>query len=321
MNFNFGEVLTKAWQITWKYKVLWIFGILAGCSQGNGGNFNSNYSGNQGSGDFPHLPPDIARLFEQIGQNLIAFIAICVTVFCILWLVMIFLGTMGRIGLIRGAAQADGGAEQLTFGQLWRESLPYFWRMVGLSLLVAIPVFLLVFVPLAAGMYFLFSAAAGDSSTPLTVLSMLPFLLGCMCLLIPVMWVIQIIIRQSENAIALEDLGIMPALSRGWEVFKANLGPIFLMSIILAVIGFMAGIVIAIPILAVVFPAIFAFALGNAESWTPLIVAGACILIYIPVSWVANGILATYSQSAWTLTYLRLTAKPETPVVIPEAHA
>ena len=28
MNFNFGEVLTRAGQITWKYKVLWISGIV-----------------------------------------------------------------------------------------------------------------------------------------------------------------------------------------------------------------------------------------------------------------------------------------------------
>jgi len=49
MNFNFGEVLTRAWQITWKYKVLWIFGILAGCTNGGGGGGgggggNSGYS-------------------------------------------------------------------------------------------------------------------------------------------------------------------------------------------------------------------------------------------------------------------------------------
>ena len=30
MNFNFGEVLTRAWQIIWKHKVLWIFGIWQG---------------------------------------------------------------------------------------------------------------------------------------------------------------------------------------------------------------------------------------------------------------------------------------------------
>jgi hypothetical protein len=28
MNFDFGEVLSRAWQITWKHKVLWIIGIL-----------------------------------------------------------------------------------------------------------------------------------------------------------------------------------------------------------------------------------------------------------------------------------------------------
>ncbi len=48
MNFNFGEVLTRAWQIIWKNKILWIFGILASCARGNaggagGGGGNSGY--------------------------------------------------------------------------------------------------------------------------------------------------------------------------------------------------------------------------------------------------------------------------------------
>ena len=34
---NYGEVLSRAWQIIWKYKVLWIFGILAGLGSGGGG--------------------------------------------------------------------------------------------------------------------------------------------------------------------------------------------------------------------------------------------------------------------------------------------
>ena len=48
MNFNFGEVLTRAWQIIWKHKVLWIFGILASCGRGSGG-------GNGGGGRRRHL--------------------------------------------------------------------------------------------------------------------------------------------------------------------------------------------------------------------------------------------------------------------------
>jgi Cu/Ag efflux pump CusA len=71
------------------------------------------------------------------------------------------------------------------------------------------------------------------------------------------------------------------------------------------------GIVIALPILVVVFPTIFAFAIGEGQSFTPLYIALACICLYAPVSWVLNGILTTYTQSAWTLAYLRLTRKPE----------
>ena len=32
---DIGSVLSRAWQIIWKHKVLWIFGILAGCANGN----------------------------------------------------------------------------------------------------------------------------------------------------------------------------------------------------------------------------------------------------------------------------------------------
>jgi hypothetical protein len=52
---NIGEVLSRAWKITWKYKVLWIFGILAGCASGGGSGGGGNglsYTYDQGD-----LPP------------------------------------------------------------------------------------------------------------------------------------------------------------------------------------------------------------------------------------------------------------------------
>ena len=68
---NLGEVLSKAWKIIWKNKVLWIFGILSSCGRGSGGgggggnsNFNSNGSGNDlfSNGKFPGL--------EEFGRNM-----------------------------------------------------------------------------------------------------------------------------------------------------------------------------------------------------------------------------------------------------------
>ena len=66
MNFNFGEVLTRAWQIIWKHKVLWIFGILASCSRGNGGSGNGG-SGNSGFNNGSN-PDQFGYQFERMGQ-------------------------------------------------------------------------------------------------------------------------------------------------------------------------------------------------------------------------------------------------------------
>ena len=62
-----------------------------------------------------------------------------IAVVCVIVIVEIFLGTIGRIGLIKGSAEADAGAEKLTFGGLWKESTPYFWRVFWLSFLIGTP--------------------------------------------------------------------------------------------------------------------------------------------------------------------------------------
>lgn len=326
MNFNFGEVLTRAWQIIWKHKVLWIFGILAGCGQGGGGsgiNFNMN------SRDFERadgsLPPQVLRWFQAIEQNLMTYVAIGIAVICLLWIVAVFLGTIGRIGLIRGTAQADGGAESLIFGQLFSESMPYFWRILVLSLIVALPI-VFVFAALVAGLLVFLvpvsvGSGGGGNAPLLGLFAIIPFFIGCMCLLVPVMFVVGMIIRQAERAIVLEDMRVLPAISRGWDVFRKNLGPILVMAIIITVIGLIVGFVIAIPIFILVFPAALAFMFGNAQNWTPLILMGICFCLYIPVVMALNGVVMSYIESAWTLTYLRLTQPQDDAPVILEANA
>lgn len=321
MNFNFGEVLTRAWQITWRHKILWVFGIFAGCGRGGGG----NGGGGQNTGfetQAPDLPPQVMRWLDIIAENMATFIGVGIAVICLLWIVTIFLSTVGRIGLIRGAALADSGAESLIFGQLFSESTPYFWRVFGLSLIVAIPI-LVLFAALFAGLIaFAVAASGGSDEAGLGILAMIPVFIGCGCILIPVMFVVGMIIRQAERAIVLEDMPVLPAISRGWDIFKSNLGPVILMAIILAVIGLVVGFVIAIPILVVVFPAMITFAAGDGQNWTPLILMGVCLCLYIPVSLILNGVVTTYTESAWTLTYMRLTRPQDTnPPVVVEANA
>jgi len=325
MNFNFGEILTRAWQIVWKNRVLWIFGILASCGRG-GANFNSSSSrGDGGFGTPSDFPPQMQQLMQTIQENLTAFIAITVALVCIIWIITIFLSTIGKIGLIRGTSRLDGGAEGLIFGQLFSESTPYFWRMFGLSLIATIPFVVLATAIIAAVLAFLIlipaSASSGSDTPPIIGLGLIPLLIGCFCLLIPISIVINLIVRQAENAIVLEGMNVLPAISRGWDIFRKNLGPIIIMAIILVVIGFAVGFIIAIPVFIVVLPAIIAFAAGEAQNWTPLAIAGVCICLYIPISLLLNGIAVAYTESAWTLTYLRLTRlQDDEPIALLEAN-
>ncbi len=314
MNFNFGEILSRAWQITWKYKVLWIFGILAGCSQGGGsGGGNSAFQTDSSDQNLPPALKQFTHQMEDFVQWSLDNWWIFIVIFLVILLLIaigVFLGTIGRIGLIKGSYKAEQEEpETLVFGELFSTSMPYFWRVFLLSFLIGLA-FVLLFMPLA---FF------GVLTAGIGFLCLLPLI----CVLIPVAWVVSVLIEQANRAIVLEDLGIMDALRRAWEIVRSNIGPLLIMSLILGGISILAGIVIALPIFIVVFPTVFTFFMGGGDSFTPLYVAGICICLYIPVSLVAGGILQTFTQSSWTLTYMRLTREKGTPdsPILPEADA
>ena len=310
MNFNFGEVLTRAWQIIWKHKILWVFGILASCGRGGSGGGSGANSNFQSQGSDGNLPPQVLRWFQTIQDNLTTIFIVAIALICIILIISFFLSVIGKVGLIRGTSQVDDGAERLVFGQLFSESVRYFWRMFALSLILGLPVLTLIFGILGVFGFGMFAAGNDSEAAALSFVGILPLMIGCFCLLVPVMFVLGMIFRQAENAIVLEERDVLPSISRGWEVFKNNLGPVILMAIILAVIGLIVNFVIAIPIILAVFPAIFAFAIGAGQNPTPLYLMGVCLCLYIPVALVVQGIITAYTESAWTLTYMRLT-KPQ----------
>ncbi|HXF85439.1 MAG TPA: hypothetical protein VNK49_08620 [Anaerolineales bacterium] len=299
MNFNFGEVLTRAWQIIWKHKILWVFGILTGCQ----GGWSGGGGGRGGEGGFRELDN---RLFERIAQwiseNMWVVVVVAI-LFILLILLFIFLSAIGRIALIKGTYKAERGAERLVFGELFSESMPYFWRVFGLSWLIGLA-FLLVLSPFIVLSIFF----------PLGMACLVPMI----CVLIPIALVVGIIIEQAIRGIVLENLGIVDSLRRGWEVFRTNLGVVILMTILLGLISVTIGSILALPLLIALIPLVIGIASGNNAS---LWMAGLCFLAYLPVLLVLNGILMAYIHSAWTLTYMRLTQSRGTTPQMIEANA
>lgn len=312
-NFNFGEVLTRAWQNIWKHKVLWIFGILASCARGgsggsSGGGGNSSYQ--TGSGDAPFSGGQIERVTGQVGQYIEEHLWIIIA-FAVAIILFVFisyaLGMMGRIGLIKGTYKAENGAESLAFGEIWAESMPYFWRIFGLNFLIGLA-FIVIFIPLV--LFGVLTAGIG-------FLCIIPLL----CVMVPLSWLIALILEQAQPAIVLEDLGMLDGFKRGWQIVKSNAGPMIVMALILGIGSVVIGLIIAIPIILAVVPLIIMGAGSLRESLTPVYIALACCAVYLPVLIFFNGVLTAYIQSVWTLTYLRLARPKEDIPVLFEANA
>jgi hypothetical protein len=301
---NIGEVLSRAWKITWKHKILWIFGILAGCASGGGGGGGGN--GLNYTFDSGNPPPwlDSAQRWQLNipGWEVALFVTLGIVFALILVAVLIFLGTIGRVGLIRGAQQADGDAEKIAFGELFSGSMRYFWRVFGLNLLVGILVIVAVIILVLFGIM----------GTVLTLGLALICLIPLACLMVPLFWFLYVIVEQASIAIVVEDLGVLDGLRRGWEVVRANLGVMIVMALILVIgVGLIGGIIISIPLFVVAIPAMIgAFSRSGRAMWGGLAVAGLCFVAYLPFLIVLRGILSTYIGTAWTLTYLRLATQP-----------
>ena len=296
---DYSEVLSRAWQTIWKHKVLWIFGILSGCANSSGGFGNNSMNYRQNTSESVH------RFIENTPQStLILLISAAIVIILILVVISVFFGTIGKIGLVRGTQLSDRDMEgKLGLGELFKGSLPYFWRAFLLSLLVSIVIAVALALMVVVGI------VAAVFTLGIALVCILPLL----CLLIPVGIVVNLVVEQSIIAIVTEDLDVFGGLRRGWEVIRGNVGPFALMWLILnlAIRG-IGGLILAIPMLVVFSPLIAAAIKGTHEAFrSGLIISAICFIGYLPFLILLSGILNSYVQSGWTLTFLRLT-KPGT---------
>lgn len=291
---DIGAILSRAWEILKRHKVLWIFGILAGCGSANTGSSGSGiqYEGN--------APPGLEQFFNQVPDWQVALIVgIIILVALVLIVLAIFLSTVGRIGIIRGVQQAEAGRDRLEFGELFNGSLPYFWRVFGLNLVVIL-------------LWIVVGLAIAVLAVPLAITVVGLFcLIPLICLLVPLGWFVGVIVEQATVAIVVDELGIMEGLQRGWDTVRNNLGEMIVMALILYLgVGLIGGFIIGLPLVLVAGPAIFSAAAGSQAAMSGgFLVAGLCLVAYLPVLIVLNGILQTYIKTSWALTYMRLTGR------------
>lgn len=312
---DYGKVLGRAWEITWRWKVLWILGFLASLGSGGGGGGGSNaYTGN--GGDFnidkwtQGIPPgDFLPAVSGIIGIIIAVVCVLFIIFIALWVVSV----IARGGLIAGVQQVEDEGST-TFRTAWVAGRKKFWTLFGLGILAAIPMIILIFAGIILlGLGIAAAVGAMDISETAGIAGIVMISLLCGGFLCCGMIILGIVLEQirvyGERAAILEDLGWIEAFKRGWQVLKENLGPTIIFWLIFLAIGIVI-FVISFAIIAALAAPFLLLLLPSVDPGTWLIVP-ACFagLVMVIVFTLIKSVVTTFSSATWTLAYREMTGK------------
>ncbi|MCL6509684.1 MAG: hypothetical protein K6U78_03255 [Anaerolineae bacterium] len=339
---DFGATISRAFNIVLKHRALWILGFLASLIGGAGGStsaFNAPSGSFTPTGPTGDLPPEMQNFFEQLADNPGLILAGLMGFVCVLFLISIVLWVISIIahgGLIGGVRQIEeeGGT---SFGRAWSVGARKFWPLFGLSLLLALPglVLLVLFLLLFGGSLLpIIAASTSGDETALAGAAGGLFLLLCGGGFLACIGLIYGILAAAlqtfgERAIVLENLGVVDALRRGWEVIRSNLGNIILLALLMLVISIVVGFLVAIvagllftPTLAAVFIGVGRE--GGIGAGT-IILGALTFLIVVVVSAIINAFFTAFASTVWTLAYRQFTgasgvlAEPTAPAPLPTA--
>jgi hypothetical protein len=301
---DFGRVLGRAWEIVWRWKILWLLGFLGALGQGTSGANTSYQFGGQDlqNGNLPDIN------WPVLGGALAALACLGLLVGIALLIVSI----IARGGLIAGVAQVEDEGST-SFARAWAVGATRFWTLFGISVLVALPIILLVLVMLAGIFAFAGGTAILTSQGDQSVGPIIGGLFACLCPGFCLIFVLAIVLSQiqiyAERAAILEGLNWTAAFSRGWQVLKANLGPTVVLWLIFLVLGLVIGAIILAITVPILLPLVALFGrdsnVSSAAVWIP--VCGLGLLATI-LGAIVNSVVTAFTSATWTLAYRQLTA-------------
>ena len=341
------KVLKRAWETTWRYRALWVFGIILALTTAGGGyNFGGRAGGNGGGnggfpppGEFtmPEIPPRIVTILVVVGVALACLI-----------LLLIVVATVARYvaetALIQMVDHYEETGEQLGVRQGFRLGWSRTaFRLFLISLVIGLPtalVFILLFALALAPLLLWVTrfTAAGVIGTVATI--GLFFLTIFLAIVVGV--TLRLLTRFFWRACALEEGGVIEAIRQGFGVVMRHWQDVLIMWLI--IIGVSIGWAIALLVITILLlpviillivvggvlgglPALLVWGVTSlfAEGALPWILAAVvgipilALVIALPFLFL-GGLMEVFKSSVWTLTYRELRTLEGLEVESPEAE-
>ena len=320
------KILKRAFAITLNYRVLWVFGIILALTASNGGSPNSRASFDADGGGAPGTGPGWPGELSQ--EVITALIAVGVALLCLI-ILLVVVGTIARYvaetSVVKLVDRYEASGEQLSV----REGFRIGWsrtagRLFLLDLLIGLPFFLafllLLLVAAAPLLVWLTESQGLRVIGTLATIGLAMFVIFLAVLVGVALGVLQNFFRR---ACVLEDLGVVDAVRRGWDVVRQRPGDVALMALILFTIGLAftiltlplalllmvaAAVIVGLPALLV--GSVVALLAGPPAGIIVGVVVGLPLFILILAAPLAflGGLWQVFYSSAWTLSYRELLA-------------
>ena len=289
MNFDIGEILTRASQITWKHKVLWVFNM------------------------FPLLfgvlfVPTVLipmfflgpySLFRQGSIDSSYYLSLFSGIDLVLILLSIVLYTIGAASSSLGILRVENGRTQLPFRELLQDGLEYFWRILWITLVVGGATGL-VLLPIFGCMTLVSAATRG-----LGLACLVPLLF----FLYPALLLAYSMLELSQAALIADKRGTLSALSRSWALMRTHFWTFVRFSLVLYIGIFVLSLIFLLPL---AIPYLFLFlrmraplAGFNAQQFGDSLIL--LNLVLLPILAIVLGVAVTFIKSSFMDIYLRLT--------------
>jgi hypothetical protein len=283
----------RAWQITWKNKVLWAITAL------------------------PMLPVFlmfpiwfVLVFMDGFDPNKIqswvenpAFVILGVIFYLVIIVGSVALQIVSRASVTLGVFKVETENQPVVFVDGLKNGLRYFWRTFGVFALISGGI-LVVFL-----VFFACMALVSVATMGLGAICIQPLFL----LMLPVSMLVMALMEQAEAAVVADELGIMDAVKRAYELIRSNIWRYVLITI---VIYFGMNLLMSLVMFPLMIPFIFIM-MNNIEGGMDFnnmlkmqAVFGA---VLFPVMTLVQGFVMTYLKSAMILTYLRLTRSSNEP--------
>lgn len=285
---DYLKIFKDAFFITWKKKILLIFGFFAMIASGGNGFFFSWKESEKNS-------------FENFSNQLINngfLIAMSLALVLIILFLLLSLRLISQAAIIYfvGNTKQETAA---TFSTLFKKGRRYLWKLLLLDMIIIIFLFLLFFL-LVLPVVFLFSIKS----------NLLALLVGTLavCIFIPLSILAYFVKKFAYIYIILSRLSIGSAVESAYTVFKNNLAHILLFTLFLFVVGIISGFSLILILFLPAMPFLLLSALLSLifSKIGLYFSIGLGILIFGSIFILFQTILETFSQVAWVLFFKKI---------------